>query len=160
MKHGYRFSGTFCLALGLLALAGCMQEAAQTSWRDASIPPLQPGMARLWVLRMPSQAGVITGADPMVFVNGAPLAKSTVYTVYYHDFQPGTYRFTVQPYGTPANLVDTVALAPGMQSYVQVQAVPNWEMGSTVGGGSYAVLTMAPSEAQSYLPTMKYLGER
>jgi hypothetical protein len=31
-------------------------------------------MARVWVLRMPSQAGVITGADPMVYVNGAPLA--------------------------------------------------------------------------------------
>ena len=50
----------------------------------------------------------------------------------------------MQPYGTPANLVDTVQLAPGTQSYVQVQAVPNWEMGgSTFMGASFAVLTMA-----------------
>jgi hypothetical protein len=109
---------------------------------------------------MPSQAGFITGTDPMVFVNGAPLAQTTVFTVYYHDFAPGTYRFTVQPYGTPANLVDTVQLAPGTQTYLQVQAVPNWEMGSNVGYGSFAVLTMSPEIARPYLPTMKYLGER
>jgi hypothetical protein len=96
----------------------------------------------------------------MVYVNGAPLAKSTVFTVYYHDFQPGTYRFTVQPYGTPANLVDTVPLGPGTQTYLQVQAVPNWEMGSTVGYGSFAVMTMSPQTAMPYLPTMKFLGER
>ncbi len=96
----------------------------------------------------------------MVFVNGAPLAQSTVFTVYYHDFPPGTYRFTVQPYGTPANLVDTVALAPGTQTYLQVQAVPNWEMGSTVGYGSFAVMTMSERDAVPYMPTMRYLGER
>src|SRR5262249_37253289 len=50
--------------------------------------------------------------------------KSTVFTVYYHDFQPGTYHFTVQPCGAPADLVDTVQLAPGSQTYLQVQAVP------------------------------------
>ena len=92
----------FCL----LMLAGCTAEQREASWQDASIPPLQPNQARVWVLRMPSQAGFITGADPVVYVNGAPLAKSPVSTVYYHDFQPGTYRFTVQPFGTPANLID------------------------------------------------------
>ena len=70
----------------------------------------------------------------MVFANGAAVAKSTLNTVYYHDFQPGTYRFTVQAYGTPANLVDTVALSPGTETYLQVQAVPNWEMGSNRRG--------------------------
>ena len=154
-----RFLASMWVGLCLLALAGCLAEEAKTSWQT-SIPPLQPDMARVWVLHMPSQAGVINGADPMVYANGAPLAQSTVYTVYYHDFRPGTYRFTVQAYGTPAHLVDTLQLAPGAEAYVQVQAVPNWEMGSTVGYGSFAVLTMSPQEAQSYLPTMRYLGER
>jgi hypothetical protein len=157
----HRLSAQLGFCLGLLVIAGCAQQrAVESSWQDASVPPLQPNLARVWVLRMPSQAGVVTGADPTVFVNGAPLAQSMVYSVYYHDFQPGTYRFTVQPYGTPANLVDTLQLSPGTESYVQVQAVPNWEMGSNVGGGSFAVMTMAPAEAKSYLPTMKYLGER
>jgi hypothetical protein len=156
-----RLSACFCFCFGLLVLAGCAQQrAVEASWQDAQVPPLAPGVARVWVLRMPPQSGMITGADPMVFVNRAPLAQTPVYTVYYHDFRPGTYRFTVKAYGTPANLVDTVQLSPGMESYLQVQAVPNWQMGSTVGGASFAVLTMAPAEAKSYLPTMKYLGER
>jgi hypothetical protein len=150
-------AGWFCL--GLLVLAGCAVEQAKTSW-DTSIPSMQPGLARVWVLRMPSEAGVTSGADPMVYANGAPLAQSTAFTVYYHDFPPGTYRFTVQAYGTPAKLVDTVALAPGTETYLQVQAVANWQMGSTAGGASFAVMTMSPQEAKPYLPTMKYLGER
>ena len=96
----------------------------------------------------------------MVYANGSPLARSAQGTVFFHDFPPGTYRFTVQPYGTPANLVDTLQLAPGTQAYVQVQAVPNWQLGSTAGGASFAVLTMSPQEAQSYLPTMTNLGQR
>lgn len=147
------------ICLWVLLLAGCAQEKAQQSWQGADIPPLAPGMARVWVLRMPSQAGVVTGADPLVYVNAQPLAKSTLNTVYYHDFTPGTYRFTVQPYGTPANFVDTLQLAPGMTAYLQVQAVPNWQMGSNVGGASFAVLTMSQQEALPYFTTMRYLGE-
>jgi hypothetical protein len=148
------------IGFGLLTLAACAAQQREASWQDVSIPPLQPNLARVWVLRMPSEAGVISGADPMVYANGKPLAQSTALTVYYHDFPPGTYHFTVQAYGTPANLVDIVTLAPGTDTYVQVQAVANWQMGSTAGGASFAVMTMAPQEAEPYLPTMKYLGER
>jgi hypothetical protein len=95
----------------------------------------------------------------MVYANGAPVAQSAQGTVFFHDFQPGTYRFTVQAYGTPTNVVDTLQLAPGTESYVQVQAVPNWEIGSA-GGASFTVLSMSPQEAQSYLPTMTKLGQR
>jgi hypothetical protein len=156
MMHS-RFAMLFCG--GFLALAGCVAQQAEKSWQQASIPPLQPSMARVWVLRMPSEAGVISGADPMVYANGAPVAQSTAFTVYYHDFPPGTYRFTVQAYGTPANLVDTVGLAPGTETYLQVQAIANWQLGSTAGGASFAVMTMSPQEAKPYLPTLKYLGE-
>jgi hypothetical protein len=118
-------------------------------------------MARVWVLRQPtSPGGNVAAADPMVYVNGAPLARSAQGTVFFHDFPPGTYRFTVQPYGTPANLVDTLQLAPGTETYVQVEAVPNWEMGSTAGGGSFAVLSMSPAEAQPYFPMITNLGGR
>ena len=73
---------------------------------------------------------------------------------------PGIYKLTVQAFGTPAKRSDTVQLSAGMQSYVQVQAVPNWEEGSRVGGWSFAVLAMSPELAQQYLPTMTYLGQR
>ena len=62
-------------------------------------------------------------------------------TVFYHDLLPGTYRFRVQPYGTPTHLVDTGQLGPGVTAFLQVQAVTNWEQGSTAGG---AVLQYEP----------------
>ena len=96
----------------------------------------------------------------MVYANGAPVAQSAQGTAFFHDFQPGAYRFTVQPYGTPTNYVDTLQLAPGMEAYVQVEGVPNWEVGSTAGGGSFVVANMSPREAQQYLPTMTNLGQR
>lgn len=146
--------------LGLLLLAGCAAQPTRTA-SQASVPALAPDMARVWVLRQPSApGGNIAAADPMVYANGAPLARSSQGTVFFHDFPPGSYRFTVQPYGTPANLVDTLQLAPGTQAYVQVQAVPNWELGSTAGGGSFAVLTMSLQEAQPYMQMMTDLGQR
>jgi hypothetical protein len=33
-------------------------------------------------------------------------------------------------------------------------------MGSTPGAAGFAVLTMSPAEAQPYLQTMTYLGQR
>src|SRR5215471_8119112 len=154
----YRTLALMWSGLGLLVLAGWAQPGGTAS--QAPVSALQPNMARVWVLRSPSLGSVTTGADPMVYANGAALAQSAQGTAFFHDFQPGTYRLTVQPYGTPANLVDTLQLAPGMQAYVQVQAVPNWEMGATGGGASFAVLTMSPQEAQSYLQTMTNLGQR
>jgi hypothetical protein len=78
----------------------------------APVAALQPGMARVWVLRQTSSGADLAasnpnnplpfagGADPIVYANGAPLAPSAQGTVYYHDFPPGTYHFAVQPYGT------------------------------------------------------------
>ncbi len=155
--RGYRLLASICL--GLLALAGCASQPTGTA-AQAPVAPLPPGMARVWVLRQPSApGGNVAAADPMVFANGAPLAQSAQGTVFFHDFQPGTYRFTVQPYGTPNNLVDTLQLAPGTENYVQVEAVPNWQLGSA-GGASFTVLNMSPQEARAYLPTMTNLGQR
>ena len=158
--RSYGGLASVAICIGLLLLAG--PAAAQTgSGSFASAPPPQPGTARVWVLRQPnSPYGNIEGADPMVYANGSPIAQSAPGTVFFRDFQGGVYRFTVQPYGTPAGLVDTLQLVPGMQAYVQVQAVPNWQMGSTVGGYSFAVLPMSPSEAQAYMTDMTYLGQR
>jgi len=148
MMHEYRTLAPIGVCLGLLVVVGCAAQPAGTA-SVASVPALQSSMARVWVLRQPNApGGNVAAADPMVYVNSAPLAQSAQGTVFFHYFQPGTYRLTVQPYGTHANLVDTLQLAPGTQSYVQVQAVPNWEIGSTAGGASFVVLTMSPQEAQ------------
>ena len=99
-RYCFRSPMGFCL--GLLVLAGCAAQPGGTA-SQPPVPALQPGMARVWVLRQPSSpGGNVAASDPMVFVNGQPLAQSAQGTVFFHDFQPGTYRFTVQPYGTPS----------------------------------------------------------
>ena len=60
---------------------------------------------------------------------------------------------------TPSNYVVTLQLSAGMETYVQVEPVPNWEVGS-VGGGSFIVASMSPQEARPYLPLMQNLGPR
>jgi hypothetical protein len=42
-----------------------------------------------------------------------------------------------------------------MEADMQVKPVPNWEIGSTSGCGSFIVAAMSPQEAQQYLPLMK-----
>jgi hypothetical protein len=96
----------------------------------------------------------------MVYANGAALAQSAQGTVFFHDFQPGTYRFTVQPYGTPTNQVDTLQLAPGTEAYVQVVAEPNYYAGSPASGVSFAMMTMAPQEAHASMESLTNIGQR
>jgi hypothetical protein len=54
-------------------------------------------------------------------------------------------------------------LAPGSQTYLEIQWVPTWEMGYASGGQgdqshAFFVLNMAPQLAQAYLQTLHYLG--
>src|SRR5262249_53877625 len=106
----YRLMAARWFCLGLFMLAGCAAQPTGTA-SQATVPALQPSMARVWVLRQPSApGGNVAAADPMVYANAAPLAQSAQGTVFFHDFQPGTYRFTVQAYGTPTNVVDTLQL--------------------------------------------------
>ena len=86
----YRLLAPMWLALGPLVLAGCAAQPTGTA-SLASAPTLQPGMARVWVLRQPSApGGNVAAADPMVYANSAPLAQSAQGTVFFHDFPPGT----------------------------------------------------------------------
>ncbi|MGA7864609.1 MAG: hypothetical protein WA709_28320 [Stellaceae bacterium] len=147
-------------ALVLLALAGCApQEKVATS--QAQLPPVEPGMARVWFFRQQDPpGGNVYAADPMVYANGAPVGQIAQGTAFFHNFPPGKYRFTVQPFGTPTREHDTVPLASGMQAYIQVQWEPNWEANHTGGGSSFTVLTSPPEVAQQYLPTLTNLGQR
>jgi hypothetical protein len=102
----------------------------------------------------------------MVFANAAPIGRSLAGAAFYHDFAPGTYTFTVEPYGgLPTTQSETVQLAPGTQTYLQVQWLPSWQLGYpeanwSTAPNTFGVLTMPPELARQYLPTMTYLGQR
>src|SRR5690242_17694528 len=119
------------LALGVVALSGCAPHPTVTS-SQAKIPAVAPGTARVWFLRgwdAPSGQGFVFAARPIVFANDAPVGDLPVGSSFFHDFPPGSYRFTVQPYGLPTPQETTVQLTAGTQSYLQAQWVASWEFG-------------------------------
>lgn len=145
---------------GLGLLVGCSPQA-NVATSQAQLSPIEPGMTRVWFFRQSDPTGGnVYAAEPIIYANGAPVGQIAQGTAFFHNFPPGKYRFTVQPFGTPTREHDTLQLEPGMQAYVQVQWEPAWEANRTGGGSSFTVLTSAPEVAQQYLPTLTNLGQR
>jgi len=131
----------------------------------ASHPEPGAETARVWFLRPSSFVSrEAAGAAPMIYANGSPVAALPANASFYRDFAPGSDNFTVDPYGLPTGANDTVQLAPGSQTYLEVQWVPTWEEGYPSGGRgdqshSFFVLNLSPQLATAYLPTLTYLGQ-
>ena len=149
------------LGLGLAFFAaGTLATTAIAQQVQASAVP--SGMARVWFLRPAgSLNGNVCGAVPEIYANGAAIGDIPAGTKFYRDFRPGTYSFTVQPYGLPTGQADTVPLAPGSETYLEVQWMGSWEAGYPEAGWGFApntfgVLTMSPQLAQAYLPSLSY----
>jgi hypothetical protein len=184
--HGYRLAAAIGFAL---LLAGCTQQPAGTAappaapaaaaaapqaipaaaaapqaipGLPANVPAIPPGMARIWMLyQVNVEQPIGSAATPVVNVDGMGLGPIAQGTYWYHDLPPGAHLFSVTPYGIPTHRrKDTVALAAGQTAFLQVQDVPNWELGSTISGNEFAVLTMVPQDAEATLPTLRFLGPR
>jgi hypothetical protein len=157
----YRPVTSALLGLVLAALANLAPQAVAAA-TEAQTPAIAPGLARVWFLRPAgSLNGNVWAASPMIYANSAPLGDIPAGAAFFRDFRPGTYRFTVQPYGLPTDQADTVQLAPGTQTYLQIQWLPSWQEGYPEAGWGFApntfgILTMSPQLAQAYLPTLAY----
>jgi hypothetical protein len=149
------------LGLSVVAFAELVPEAGATA-AEAQTATIAPGMARVWFLRPAgSLNGNVWAAAPMIYANGAPIGDIPAGSEFYRDFRPGTYSFTVQPYGLPTGQADTVQLAPGTQTYLEIQWLASWEEGYPEAGWGFApntfgILTMSPQLAQAYLPSLTY----
>jgi hypothetical protein len=157
---------TAALVLGVLvsigAVAAGLVPEAVAATSAAQIPAIAPGMARVWFVR-PSGSlnGNVWAAAPTIYANSAPVGNIPTGTDFFRNFPAGTYRFTVQSYGLPTGQADTMQLAPGTQTFLEVQWIGSWEAGYPEGGWGFApntfgVLTMSPQLAQAYLPTLSY----
>ena len=143
-------------ALAALLLAGCAAPSPATAPTTAAA-----GMARVWFLRQPDPpSGIVYAASPMIFIDRAPFVEISQGTAFFHDFSPGRYRLSAQAFGTPVGQHAVLHLEPGTETYVQVLATANWELGAVTGGWSFAVLPMSPEVAKQYLPIVNDLGQR
>jgi len=163
----YALSIPLLLLACILTLADCTPQSKVTT-ADAPIPPTPPGKARVWFFRgwdAPSGQKFVYGATPIVYADATPIGNLPVGSTFFRDFPPGTYTFTIEPYGLPTSQATNLQLAAGTQSYLQAQWVASWEFGYPEADFSFAPNTFAifstpPQVAQAYLPTLAYLGQR
>jgi hypothetical protein len=118
-------------------------------------------MARVWFLRQPDPpSGVVYSGSPMIFVNRAPFVPISQGQLFFHDFSPGRYRLSVQAFGTPVGQHTVLHLEAGTETYLQVEAIADWELGNAVGTWSFVILPMSPAVAKQYVPILNDLGQR
>jgi hypothetical protein len=146
----YQFIALAFLGFCLLPLPSCAPSgSALQSYAPASA--LAPGMARVWFLRTKDPQEQF--GDPIIYANGNQVGRSVPGIAFYHDFVPGNYAFTVQSYGLTAGQPiqkDTVQLAPGTQTYLEILWGASWLEGAP-GGATFFVRTLPPELDQAYL---------
>ena len=162
-----RLSLLILLGLCLGVLPNCVPpETAESA--QAQIPPISPGTARVWFFRgwdAPSGQNYVFGAAPTIFANGAPVGNIPTGTDFFRDLPAGNYTFTVQPYGLPTSQAVSLQLAPGTQTYLQIQWAASWQFGYpevdfSFAPNTFVVMNTSPQVAQPYLATLAYLGQR
>jgi hypothetical protein len=98
---------------GAIALAATPDQA----------PPQPAGQARVWFLRQ-----LLPGTNfhpPMVYVNGAPIARVAEGTAFYRDLSPGKYVFSVENCLPQTGTSQTLTLQPGMEIALLVNSDEN-----------------------------------
>jgi len=146
----YQFLALAFLGFCVLPLLSC---APSGSGLQAYAPAsaLAPGAARVWFLRTKDPQEQF--GDPIIYANGNQVGRSVPGIAFYRDFPPGTYAFTVQSYGLTAGQPiqkDTVQLAPGTQTYLEIMWGGSWLEGAP-GGATFYVRTLPPELDQAYL---------
>ncbi|MGH7113009.1 MAG: hypothetical protein ACREE9_00755 [Stellaceae bacterium] len=113
-------AGAPCLLLA--ALNGCVLQRPTVA--SASVPPIPPGEARVWVYRdySPSETLNMTAVQ----MNGAYAGYSQLGGAFYRDLPPGVYHVTVDSYGVDFNQSANIALVPGQQAYIKIESLRSW----------------------------------
>ena len=134
ISRKYSITAPILLGFCLLGFPACAPQPGE-SFSHAQIPAIAPGMARVWFLRPAgSSNGNVWATAPMIYANGASIGDIPAGTEFYRDFRPRMYSFTVQPYGLPTGQADTVQLAPGTQTNLEIQWLASWEEGYPEAG--------------------------
>jgi hypothetical protein len=108
----------------LVALCGCARLPPTSA---VTIPPITPGMARVWFYRedLPN----VAQQRPYVRMNAAVVGISEDGGAFYRDVAPGEYYVTVDSYGVDVNQFPYLALVPGQTVYLQVLGSTYWASG-------------------------------
>ena len=142
------------LALSLVVLAGIPGSARAANPDQA--PPVPAGQSRVWFLRQLLPGTIVT--PPEVYVNGAPIARSAQGTVFYRDFAPGRYAFTVENCLPQTDKTgQTMTLQPNTQYAILVQQDDNPAWDCYPAQVSY-LYQVQPNQVPYYFAPLTYMG--
>jgi len=147
----YQFIALAFLGFCLLPLLPACAPSGSALQSYAPASAQAPGTARVWFLRTKDPQEEF--GDPIIYANGNQIGRSIPGIAFYRDFPPGTYAFAVQSYGLTAGQPlqkDTVQLAPGTQTYLEILWGGSWLVGQA-GGATFYVRTLPPELDQAYL---------
>jgi hypothetical protein len=147
---------TDIIRFGVLLIMLTSAVAGSAATPDQA-PLVAADQARVWFLQQ-----LLPGSDmfaPMIYANGASIAISSQGTVFYRDFAPGTYAFTVQNCPASPQAPLTLPLAPGNQIALQIQSGMSAPDGCIPGNILYLNLAPADGLADLFAP-LAYLGAR
>ena len=116
------------------------------------------GVARVFFFRQFQPA--VSLRTPMIYVNQAPLTNSQPGTVFYRDFAPGTYTFSVETCTVDSNQAATLNLAPGAQVDLEIQALNSFNSWGCHADETFYVRAITPAMSQYYQTQVANLGPR
>jgi hypothetical protein len=137
----------------LVALAGGSGPALAATPDQA--PPLPANQARVWFLRQ-----LLPGTafhPPLVYVNGSPIAVVGEGTVFYRDFAPGKYVFSVENCLPEKGTSQTMTLTPDMQVALLVNSDENGAWDCSPPQISY-LQWLQPDQVPYLFAPLTYMG--
>jgi hypothetical protein len=124
----------------LLALGGCAQPPTLAQLQAAGkIPPVPGDLARIYVFR-----NFRTGTppnDPVVYIDGQPVASIAPGSVFERDVLPGHHIVTTDPEHPEYAEVASLSMRPGSTVYLAVD--DNWVNNDTQGSET-PIFSIAP----------------
>ena len=141
----------------LLAAASCAQLPPTSS---VAIPPIPPGVARLWFYR--DYEPYETLARPYVRLNEQIVGISEPGGAFYRDVAPAHYWITVDSAGRDFNQVADAELAAGQEAYAKVVSLRSWldDDRCILWGGcdTFYVWLIRPEEARPAIGKSPFYG--
>lgn len=120
-------------------------------------PPVPTGQSRVWFLNQLIPGSAM--AAPMIYVNGTPIAISPEGTVFYRNFSPGSYVFSIQNCLPQQGTSQTLTLPPNTQFALQVLTDQNGAWDCEPSQISYLRQVM-PNTVQDEFAPLTYLGPK
>jgi hypothetical protein len=152
MRRGFR------LLLVLAVLTACAQPPTFEQIAP-NVPPLPPGMARIYVYRDHSYQ---SPEWVPVFFNGGRVSAVGPGYVTMRDVPAGTYNIAVASQGLYPNQDKTVVAAPGQTFYAKIETVRGLDPTAdrAVPLTTFVVVLIEPEPAQHEIAPLWYTAQR